>query len=136
MRNFIVRNRLRELAKEKGVTPDLIAILLNVHYTTVSQWVNNHYQPNNHNISKLLDLLEVNYNDLIIVESRTNDRGIGRAIQKRLYELKKVEKKPLYTTTISKITNKPVKKYNPKIVKELKELEKKYQQEGNDEIDG
>lgn len=135
MRNFIVKNRLREVAKEKGVSPHLIAILLNVHYTTVSQWINNHYQPNNNNISKLLDLLEVNYNDLIVVDSRTNVRGIGNAIQKRLDELTKEEKIPLYTTTVSKVTNRPVKKFNTKIVKELKELEKKYKNEGEDKIE-
>lgn len=117
-----VRNRIKEVAKLKGVSNKLIAVLLNVHHTTVSQWMNNVYQPNNEHTNKLIELLEVGYHDLIINEDSPIDTGLGRVLQIEFDNLTKAKNLPLKVTIIHKDTGKEETVYNPEIVKVLESL--------------
>ncbi len=117
-----VRNRIKEVAKLKGVSNKLIAVLLNVHHTTVSQWMNNVYQPNNEHTNKLIELLEVGYHDLIINEDSPIDTGLGKVLQIEFDNLIKAKNLPLKVTIIHKDTGKDETVYNPEIVKVLEGL--------------
>ncbi|AJA70411.1 helix-turn-helix transcriptional regulator [Myroides odoratimimus] len=126
MSNFKIKNRLKEVADFRGVSNKLIAMLLNVHYTTVSHWMSNRYQPSNVNVGKLLDLLEVDYNDLIITEGSPKYTGLGKLLEEEYLYLTKVKKLPYEIIEFNDETKKNDKVYNPKIIEALKELEKKH----------
>lgn len=126
MKNLRIRNKLKIVAKSKGVNNRLIAIVLGVHYTTVSHWMSNLYQPSNINIGKLLDLLEVDYNDLIIVENNVENTGLGKALQKAYDSAIKVNKLPLYVIEDNKMKKE---KYNPEIIKILIKVESEHKKQ-------
>ncbi|MBJ7880980.1 helix-turn-helix domain-containing protein [Gelidibacter salicanalis] len=126
MINNKVRNRIKEVAKLKGVNNKLIAVLLDVHHTTVSQWMNNVYQPNNEHTNKLIELLEVGYHDLIINEESPVDTGLGKVLQNEFDNLTKTKNLPLKVTIVNKKTGKEVTVYNPEIVKVLEDLGKEH----------
>lgn len=121
-----VRNRIKEVAKLKGVSNKLIAVLLNVHHTTVSQWMNNVYQPNNVHTNKLVELLEVGYHDLIINEDSPLDTGLGKVLQTEFDNLIKAKNLPLKVTITHKETGKEETVYNPEIIKVLEDLMKEH----------
>lgn len=131
MNNNKINNRLKEIAQLKGVNNKLIALKLNVHHTTVSQWMNNHYQPNNEHTNKLLDLLEVAYHDLIIVNEKPKDTGLGKALQKEYDDLIKNKKLPLRIKITNKETGIEESIYNPEIVNIIQELENEHKKKNN-----
>lgn len=126
MIDFKVKNNLKEIAKSRGVSNKLIAIMLNVHYTTVSHWINNRYQPNSINIGKLIDLLEVDYSDLIIIENHSINTGLGKVLEKKLKSLLNKDELPLQIIQVNTKTKKKEKVYNPVIIEELKKIEKEH----------
>lgn len=132
MNNNKINNRLKEIAQLKGVSNKLIALKLNVHHTTVSQWMSNRYQPNNEHTNKLLELLEVAYHDLIIVNEKPKDTGLGRVLQKEYDNLIKNKKLPLRIKITNKETGTEENIYNPEIVKILQEVEDDHKKKNKD----
>nr|WP_317633179.1 helix-turn-helix transcriptional regulator [uncultured Flavobacterium sp.] len=124
MNNKIVKNRIKEVAVQKGVSNLLIALKCNVHYTTVSQWFSNRQQPNLENTIKLLQLLEVNFTDIIIYENQSLDTGLGRILENEYKEL--VKKYPLKVELADSRKKTKEQIYNPIIVEALEKIEKQH----------
>lgn len=121
-----IKNRIKEVAKSRGVGNQLIALKCNVHYTTVSQWFSNRQQPSIENTIKILELLEVDFTDIVIYEKHSINTGLGKVLEKKLKSLLNKDELPLQITQVNTKTKKKEKVYNPVIIEELKKIEKEH----------
>jgi DNA-binding Xre family transcriptional regulator len=64
-------NRLKVMLAEKKRTNKWLATQLGVNPATVSKWCTNSSQPSLETLMKIAELLEVNYTELIRVESKS-----------------------------------------------------------------
>lgn len=122
MGNMVFTNRLRKIAKSKAISNNLLAILMDVNGNTITSWMNNIEQPNNQQIDKLIDLLEVSYQDLIFDDSM----GKAQLLEVEFDNLIRNKKMSLKVLVTDKKTGKAESVYNPKIVKMMKMLEADY----------
>lgn len=126
MNEVKIRNRIKEVAASRGVSNRLIALKCNVHYTTVSQWFSNRQQPSIENTIKILELLEVDFADIVIYESQSINTGLGKMLEEKLKSLLNKDKLQLQIIQVNTKTNKKEKVYNPAIIEELKQIEKEH----------
>lgn len=122
MEDIVFVNRIKKVANSKGISNNLLAILMNVEGTMITKWMKNVSQPNSIQIDRLLDILEVSYQDLIF------DHSIGKAreLEAEFDNLIKNKKMSLKVSVINKKTGKQHNIYNPKIVSTMKTLEAEY----------
>lgn len=122
MGDIVFTNRLRKIAKSKGISNNLLAILMDVDGTMITRWMNNIVQPNEKQIKRLTELLEVSYQDLIFDDSI----GKARSLEDEFDNLIRNKKMSLKVLVTDKKTGKVEKVYNPKIVKTMKTLEAEF----------
>ncbi|SFJ20700.1 helix-turn-helix transcriptional regulator [Myroides guanonis] len=122
MGDIVFTNRLRKIAKSKGISNNLLAILMDVDGTMITSWMNNIVQPNEKQIKRLTELLEVSYQDLIFDDSI----GKARSLEDEFDNLIRNKKMSLKVLVTDKKTGKAEKVYNPKIIKTMKTLEAEY----------
>lgn len=122
MRDTAISNRLKKIANSKGISNNLLAILLEVDNSEITKWMKNVSQPNAQQITRLMELLEVSYQDLIF-----DDRiGQARALEDEFDNLIRNKKMSLKVSVPNKKTGKEEKVFNPKIVKAMKTFEAEY----------
>lgn len=122
MRDTAISNRLKKIANSKGISNNLLAILLEVDNSEITKWMKNVSQPNAQQITRLMELLEVSYQDLIF-----DDRiGQARALEDEFDNLIRNKKMSLKVSVPNKKTGKEDKVFNPKIVKAMKTFEAEY----------
>ena len=122
MRDTAISNRLKKIANSKGISNNLLAILLEVDNSEITKWMKNVSQPNAQQITRLMELLEVSYQDLIF-----DDRiGQARVLEDEFDNLIRNKKMSLKVSVPNKKTGKEEKVFNPKIVKAMKTFEAEY----------
>lgn len=120
-----IRNRIKDATKEAGVSSRLVALWVDVDYTSVSRWNSNISQPGDANIDKVGELLEIDNKDLLESNGRINT-GLAKALEEELRRLHKKEKIPYEIEKTDKETGKKVMVNNPKLMKLLKDFAKQY----------
>lgn len=118
-------NRIKIATKEAGASPRLISIWLNVKYTTVSSWNSNTSQPEEENLNRIGELLQIDNRDLLEPQGRVNN-GLAKALEEELQRLHRIENLPYEVEIFDHKKNKNIKTNNPEIIKRLKEFEKKF----------
>lgn len=114
------RNKVKEVIKTAGASQRLVALMLDVNYTTVSSWNSNITQPNNDNLNEMGELLQVDNRDLLEPQGRINT-GLALTLEKELKRLHKEERMEYEIDVFDKRKKKIVKVNNPELVKKLKE---------------
>lgn len=118
----MVRNRLGELIKGQGISNIMLAILLDVHVTTISQWFSNRQQPSKENIVKLMRILELRYHDIMIEDFPPTNKGIIQLLQIEYDKI--IKEHPAEIEVPNKTTGGKKKVLNPKVVSAMKRFEK------------
>lgn len=121
MKQIMVRNRLGEIIKGRGISNIMLAILLEVHVTTISQWISNRQQPSKDNIVKLMRMLELRYNDIMIEDFPHTNKGIVQSLQNEYNKIIKVHPPEI---EIPNETGGKKKVLNPNVVTAMKEFER------------
>lgn len=117
----MTRNRLEKIIREGNLNNTLLAILLDVHPSTVTQWINNRQQPSMQNIVKLMRLLELRYDEIMVEDTPIVKKG---TIQKLQAEYDRITKDlSRETSQLRKEKGKP-KLINPKVIIAMKKFEK------------
>jgi hypothetical protein len=119
------RNRIKEATTDAGVSSRLVALWVDVDYTTVSRWNSNLSQPENANIDKVGELLEIDNRDLLESQGRINT-GLAKALEAELKRLHSEEKIPYEIEKTDKKSGEKVLANNPKLMKLLKNFAKQY----------
>ncbi|SFJ23139.1 helix-turn-helix transcriptional regulator [Myroides guanonis] len=117
----MIKNRLKKIIENTGLSSTMLAILLEVHETTISQWKSNRQQPSMINIVKLMRLLELRYDEIIIEDSPLVKKG---TIQKLQVEYDKIRKE--LAPEISQLRKEEgnPKLIHPKVIIAIKKYEK------------
>lgn len=118
----MVRNRLGEIIKGQGISNIMLAILLEVHVTTISQWISNRQQPSKENIVKLMKILELRYHDIMIEDFPSTNKGIVRSLQNEYNKI--IKEYPAEIEIPNKTTGGKKKVLNPKVVTAMKKFER------------
>lgn len=118
----MVRNRLGEIIKGQGISNIMLAILLEVHVTTISQWISNRQQPSKENIVKLMRILELRYHDIMIEDFPPTNKGIVQSLQNEYNKI--IKEHPAEIEIPNKTTGGKKKVLNPKVVTAMKEFER------------
>ncbi len=123
MSENIVLNRIKGALADRGIQNIILAIFLDVHETTVSDWCTNTNQPNPKDFRRIAEFLNLNVRDLIISVD---------PIPNNLAELMNAEHAAFikdgnstYITEGATKTKKGKKIINPELVKRLRALIKK-----------
>ena len=122
----MIKNRLKEIIESTGLSSTMLAILLEVHETTVSQWKSNRQQPSMINIVKLMRLLELRYDEIIIEDTPLVKKGTIKKLQAEYDRVKKELAPEIRELRIEK--GKP-KLIHPKVIEAVKKLEKELLEE-------
>lgn len=122
----IQKNKIREVSKIAGASQRLIALMLDVNYTTVSSWNSNTTQPNEENLNKIGELLQRDNRDLIEPQGRV-DTGLAKALESELKRLHKEEEISYEVEKFDKKRGVSVKVNNPELVKRLRVFAEGYE---------
>lgn len=117
----MIRNRLREIIDDADLSSTMLAILLEVHETTISQWKSNRQQPSKDNISKLMRLLELRYDEIMIEDTPPVKKG---TIQKLQAEYDRITKELAPEIRQLRMEKGNPKFIHPKVIVTVKKLEK------------
>jgi len=117
----IQKNRIKEIVKASGASQRLVAIWLDVNYTTVSSWNSNTTQPEAENLNSIGELVEVDNRMLYEPQGRTNT-GFAKSLESELQRLNKIEGIPLEVEKFDKKRGIVVKVNNPELLKKLREF--------------
>lgn len=120
-------NNLKELLSESGVSARLLALFLNVHKGTITNWNTNATQPNLSDVDKIADLLEVK-NQQVVVSKMRKKTGLAGAVVNEYKRIMKDGEVPLYINTTDAKGN-PKKVFNPELVKKIQDFVEKYKKE-------
>jgi predicted phosphohydrolase len=123
--DFKLKNKIKELTEEEGISSVLVSLWTNVNITTVSAWNSNTSQPSDINLDKVGELFEVD-NRMLFREKERTKTGLAKALQKELDRLTEIEKMPLYVEETQSKTGKLVWVNNPELVRLLSEFAEKY----------
>jgi len=117
------KNKIKEVTKVAGASQRLVALMLDVNYTTVSSWNSNTTQPSEENLNQIGELLEKDNRDLLEPQGRV-DSGLARALEQELKRLHKEEGIPYEVEKSDKKKGANIKVNNPELVKRLREFAK------------
>lgn len=117
----MIKNRLKEIIENNGLNSTMLAILLEVHETTISQWKSNRQQPSMQNIVKLMRLLEIRYDEIIIEDTLLVKKG---TIQKLQAEYDRITKELAQETSKLRKEEGNPKLIHPKVIIAMKKFEK------------
>ena len=118
-------NRIKSETQKAGASTRLLAIFLDVKYTTVSKWNGNTTQPTRGNADAIGELLEKDYRDLWEPQG-SSVTGLAKAANAELERLNKEKKIPYVIDSIDKETGEKVKVNNPVLVKAIRDFVAKY----------
>ena len=119
------KNKIKEVTKALGASQRLIALMLDVNYTTVSSWNSNITQPSEDNLNQIGELLEIDNRDLLEPQGRI-DTGLAQALEQELKRLHKEEGIPYEIEKVDKKKGKSVKVNNPELIRKLREFAEEY----------
>lgn len=122
----IQKNKIKEITKVAGASQRLVALMLDVNYTTVSSWNSNTTQPSLENLDQIGELLQRDNRDLLEPQGRV-DTGLAKALEQELKRLHKEEGIPYEVEKSDKKKGVSVKTNNPELVKRLREFAEGYQ---------
>ena len=114
-------NRIKQVAREKGVSSRLISLWVDVDYTTVSNWSSNKYQPSGEKLNQIGELLQKDNRDLLEPQGRV-DTGLAKALEQELKRLHNEEGMAYEVEKLDKKKSANVKVNNPDLVKRLREF--------------
>lgn len=120
----IQKNKIKEVTKVAGASQRLVALMLDVNYTTVSSWNSNTTQPSEENLNLIGELLQRDNRDLLEPQGRV-DTGLAKALEQELKRLHKEERIPYEVDKLDK-KGVSVRANNPELVKKLKEFADSY----------
>ncbi|KQM65197.1 hypothetical protein ASE74_10015 [Pedobacter sp. Leaf216] len=121
----IQKNRIKEVVKTSGASQRLVAIWLDVNYTTVSSWNSNVTQPEAENLNKIGELVEIDNRMLYEPQGRVNT-GFAEALESELQRLNKIEGISYEVEKFDKKKGGTVKVNNPELVKRLRKFAEAY----------
>lgn len=121
----IQKNKIKEVTKVAGASQRLVALMLDVNYTTVSSWNSNTTQPSEENLNQIGELLQKDNRDLHEQQGRI-DTGLAKALEQELKRLHKEEDIPYEVGKLDKKRGVSVKVNNPELVKRLREFAERY----------
>lgn len=121
----IQKNKIKEVTKVAGASQRLVALMLDVNYTTVSSWNSNTTQPSEENLDQIGELLQRDNRDLLEPQGRV-DTGLAKALEQELKRLHKEEGIPYEVEKLDKKKGVNVKVNNPELVKRLREFAERY----------
>jgi len=117
----IQKNKIKEVTKVAGASQRLVALMLDVNYTTVSSWNSNTTQPSEENLDLIGELLQRDNRDLLEPQGRV-DTGLAKALEQELKRLHTQEGIPYEVEKFDKKKGVKVKVNNPELVKRLREF--------------
>lgn len=117
----MIKNRLKEIIESTGLSSTMLAILLDVHGTTVSQWKSNRQQPSMINIIKLMRLLELRYDEIMIEDTPPVKKGTIQKLQTEYNRITRELAPEIRQLRIEKGNSKFI---HPKVIETVKKLEK------------
>jgi len=117
----IQKNRIKEVVRASGASQRLVAIWLDVNYTTVSSWNSNTTQPDDENLNSIGELVEVDNRMLYEPQGRTIT-GFAKSLESELQRLNKVEGIPFEVEKFNKKKGIIVKVNNPELLKKLRDF--------------
>lgn len=123
----IQKNKIKEVTKVAGASQRLVALMLDVNYTTVSSWNSNTTQPSEENLDQIGELLQRDNRDLLEPQGRV-DTGLAKALEQELKRLHKEEGIPYEVEKLDKKRGVSVKVNNPELVKRLREFAEGYEE--------
>lgn len=118
-KNFIQKNRIKKEAKLAGASQRLLSLWLDVNYTTISAWNTNKSQPEEENLDKIGELLEIDNRELFEPQDRFKT-GLAEALELELSRLNKEEGLPFEIEKFDLVKNKNILVNNPEFIKRLK----------------
>ncbi|MBO9674180.1 MAG: hypothetical protein J7577_12090 [Sphingobacteriaceae bacterium] len=121
----IQKNKIKEVTKTVGASQRLVALMLDVNYTTVSSWNSNTTQPSEENLNQIGELLQRDNRDLLEPQGRVNT-GLAKALEQELKRLYKEEGMPYEVEKLDEKKGVKVKVNNPELIKKLREFAKSY----------
>ena len=121
----IQKNKIKEITKVAGASQRLVALMLNVNYTTVSSWNSNTTQPSPENLNQIGELLQKDNRDLLEPQGRV-DTGLAKALEEELKRLHQEERIPYEVEKLDKRKGLTLKINNPELIKRLKEFAEAY----------
>ena len=121
----IQKNKIKEVTKVAGASQRLVALMLDVNYTTVSSWNSNTTQPSEENLNQIGELLQRDNRDLLDPQGRV-DTGLAKALEHELKRLHKEEGIPYEIEKLDKKKGMSVKVNNPELVNRLREFASKH----------
>jgi len=121
----IQKNKIKEITKVAGVSQRLVALILDVNYTTVSSWNSNTTQPSLENLDQIGELLQKDNRDLLEPQGRV-DTGLAKALEQELKRLHKEERIPYEIEKLNKKKGVNVKINNPELIKRLRDFAEGY----------
>jgi len=121
----IQKNKIKEVTKFAGASQRLVALMLDVNYTTVSSWNSNTTQPSEENLDQIGELLQRDNRDLLEPQGRV-DTGLAKALEQELKRLHKEEGIPYEVERLDNKKGVIVKVNNPELVKRLREFAEGY----------
>lgn len=121
-------NRIKDATKKSGASSRLVALWLDVVYTTVSSWNSNTFQPSFEKLNQIGELLEEDNRNLLEPQNRINT-GLAKALEQELIRLHKTEAIPYEIEKFDSKKGKVVKLNNPELIKALKKFAEGYEME-------
>jgi len=112
-------NRIKKAAKLSGASQRLVALWLDVDYTSISSWNSNKVQPNNDNINALGELLEIDNRELLEPQGRFKT-GLTKELEGELTRLTKEEGIPFEIEKFDSTKNKNILVNNPELIQKIK----------------
>lgn len=114
-----LRNRIKELTEQEGITSTLISMWADVNKATVTSWNNNDSEPSQANLNKVGELFETD-NRMLFESNNRKKTGLAKALNLELKRLNQEEGIPNFVEYIDERTGKTVERNNPKIVEALR----------------
>jgi len=121
----IQKNKIKEVTKVAGASQRLVALMLDVNYTTVSSWNSNTTQPSEENLDRIGELLQRDNRDLLEPQGRV-DTGLAKALEQELKRLHKEDGIPYEIEKLDKKKSVNVKVNNPELIKRLRKFAEGY----------
>lgn len=112
-------NRIKNALKVAGASQRLVCLWLDVDYTSISSWNSNKVQPNNDNLNKLGELLEIDNRELFESQGRFKT-GLAKALELELVRINKEESIPFEIEKFDSVKKKNIWVNNPELIKRLK----------------
>lgn len=80
MKDFKLGNKLYELRKEKNLTQEDLALLLDISDKSVSKWENGSSKPSLSNLKKLSNIFDISLDDLIELDDEKKEKKIVKIV--------------------------------------------------------